>query len=68
MSQKLSEKRIICPHCGHHLHASIDASEGDQNYYDECPSCCKEIHYNLHVDEYRQKIQLTIDSDDEQVF
>lgn len=68
MSQKLSEKRIACPHCGHHLHVSIDTSEGDQNYYDECPSCCKEIHYNLHIDEYRQKIKLTIDSDDEQVF
>jgi len=68
MPNKLSEKRIKCPHCGHHLHASVDASAGDQDYYDECPSCCKEIHYNLHIDEYRQKIHLTIDSDDEQVF
>ncbi|WP_057831161.1 CPXCG motif-containing cysteine-rich protein [Colwellia sp. TT2012] len=68
MINKLTEKRISCPHCGHHLHATLDASAGDQDYYDECPSCCMEIHYHLHVDEYRKKIHLTIDSDDEQVF
>ncbi|MCP4322363.1 MAG: CPXCG motif-containing cysteine-rich protein, partial [Alteromonadales bacterium] len=33
MTTQLSEKRITCPHCGHHLHATIDASEGDQDYY-----------------------------------
>jgi transcription elongation factor Elf1 len=66
--QKTSEKRISCPHCGHHLHVTLDSSAGDQDYYDECPSCCKEIHFNMHIDEYRQKIQLAVDSDDEQIF
>jgi len=65
MTTKLSEKRIACPHCGHHLHATLDSSAGDQDYYDECPSCCNEIHYHLHIDEYRKKIQLTVDNDDE---
>jgi len=68
MQHKLTEQRITCPHCGHHLHTTIDSSSGDQDYYDECPACCKEIHYNLHIDEYRQKVQLAVDSDDEQVF
>ncbi len=68
MTNKLSEKRITCPHCGHHLHTTLDISAGDQDYYDECPACCMEIHYHLHIDEYRKKIQLTVDSDDEQVF
>lgn len=68
MRQELTEKRITCPHCGHHLHATIDSSAGDQDYYDECPACCMEIHYRLHIDEYHQKIQLAVDSDDEQVF
>ena len=68
MPQDISEKRITCPHCGHHLHVTLDSSGGDQDYYDECPSCCKDIHFNLHIDEYHQKIQLAIDSDDEQVF
>ena len=66
--QKIKEKRISCPHCGHHLHLTLDTSEGDQNYYEECPSCCKEIHLDMHIDEYHQKIQLAVDSDDEQVF
>ena len=68
MIDKLKHKTIECPHCGHHLHTDIDASEGDQNYYEECPACCHDIHMQLHVDEYRQKIQLTVDADDEQVF
>ena len=68
MPQNLSQKRIRCPHCGHHLHVTLDASAGDQDYYDECPACCCDIHLNLHVDEYRQKILLAVDSDDEQVF
>ena len=68
MSDKITEKRIECPHCAHHLFVTLDASAGDQNYYEECPACCHDIHMQLHVDEYRQKIQLTVDADDEQVF
>jgi len=68
MPQEVTEKRIRCPHCAHHLFVSLDTTEGDQDYYDECPSCCKDIHLNMHIDEYHQKIQLAVDSDDEQVF
>lgn len=68
MPKDLTEQRISCPHCGHHLHITLDTSEGDQDYYDECPSCCREMHLNMHIDEVRQKVQLSIDSDDEQVF
>lgn len=68
MIDKLKNKTIECPHCGHHLHALIDASAGDQDYYDECPACCHDIHLNLHIDDYHRTIQLTVGSDDEQVF
>ena len=68
MPQSITEERIICPHCAHHLFITLDCSEGDQDFFDECPACCNEIHYKMHIDEYRQKIQLVIDSDDEQVF
>lgn len=68
MSRNLSEQRIECPHCGHHLFITLDPSAGDQDYYEDCPSCCNEIHLNMHIDDYYQKIQLAIDSDDEQVF
>jgi len=66
--QELKELRISCPHCAHHLFVTLDTTSGDQDYYDECPSCCKEMHLNMHIDEYNQKIQLAIDSDDEQIF
>jgi len=66
--QQVKQQRITCPHCGHHMFVMLDTSLGDQDYYDECPSCCKDVHLNMHIDEYRQKIQLAVDSDDEQVF
>lgn len=68
MVKNVSEQRITCPHCGHHIFLTIDPTSGDQDYYDECSACCKDIHLNMHIDEYHQKVQLAIDSDDEQVF
>ena len=68
MVEDLKQKTIVCPHCGHHLHITLDTTCGDQDYYEECPSCCSDIHLNMHIDEYRQKIELAIDADDEQVF
>ncbi len=66
--QELKEQRITCPHCGHHLFVMLDTTLGDQDYYDECPACCKEIHYNMHIEKKKKKVQLAVDSDDEQVF
>ena len=68
MPQDLIEQRIHCPHCGHHCRVTLDISGGDQDYYEDCPACCNAIHLNFHIDEYNHKIQLAIDSDDEQVF
>ncbi|REL26773.1 CPXCG motif-containing cysteine-rich protein [Thalassotalea euphylliae] len=68
MLEDLQQQRIECPHCGHHLHVTLDPSAGDQNYYDECPACCSEIHFVMHIDEIGQKIELHVDADDEQVF
>lgn len=68
MPHDIKEQRIECPHCGHHIHVSLDASAGDQDYYEECPACCMEMHLNLHIDEYYKKIQLAVASDNEQYF
>ncbi|PTA50338.1 CPXCG motif-containing cysteine-rich protein [Shewanella morhuae] len=65
---KIMNKVIACPHCGHHQDISIDASGGDQDYYDDCRICCNPIHLRLHVDELRRTIELHIDSDDEQIY
>ena len=64
----IQNQAIVCPHCGHHVHVSLDITEGDQDYYESCPNCCNDIHLNMHIDELRKKVQLSVDADDEQVF
>ncbi|MEI8641356.1 CPXCG motif-containing cysteine-rich protein [Pseudoalteromonas sp. Hal099] len=61
-------QRITCPHCGNHIHLDIDASMGDQDYVEECTACCNPIHLNMHIDHAHKKLELHIDSDDEQIF
>ena len=66
--KQLQNKTIECPHCGHHVHIDLDTTQGDQDYYEDCPACCNAIHMNMHIDEVHKKVQLSIDSDNEQVF
>lgn len=63
-----TEKRFACPHCGHKIGITLDASNGNQEFYDDCPACCHAIHLNMMVDELHDTIVLTADADDEQVF
>lgn len=59
---------ISCPHCGHHMHIDLDYSNGNQDYFDECPNCCNEVHISMSLDETRKKIDICVMSDDEQVY
>ena len=43
-------KRIVCPHCGHHTRVELDASQGDQEFYEDCMACCNPIHLRLDRD------------------
>ncbi|MEZ8020616.1 CPXCG motif-containing cysteine-rich protein [Vibrio splendidus] len=65
---KYTEKHVSCPHCGHAISITLDASNGSQDFYDDCPACCNAIHLDMQVDEVRDRISLSIDADDEQVF
>ncbi|MFA0193683.1 CPXCG motif-containing cysteine-rich protein [Vibrio artabrorum] len=65
---KYTEKHVSCPHCGHGISITLDASNGSQDFYDDCPACCHAIHLDMQVDEVRNRINLSIDADDEQVF
>jgi len=60
---KTTKQKIICPSCGHNIFVTLDPTLGDQDYYDECPACCNDIHLNMHIDEYRQKIELSVNTD-----
>ncbi|NVD06702.1 CPXCG motif-containing cysteine-rich protein [Vibrio sp. JPW-9-11-11] len=63
-----TEKMVACPHCGHSIGITLDASNGSQNFYDDCPACCNAIHLSMNVDEQRDTIELFVDADDEQIF
>lgn len=66
--RNFKEKSIHCPHCDHKFNITLDATLGDQNFYDDCPACCHAIHLDMQVDHVHQKIHLFVDADDEQVF
>jgi len=59
---------ITCPHCGHRNHVALDCSNGDQDYIEDCANCCNPIHLNLHLNEINRKVELSISSDDEQIY
>ncbi|OBT12164.1 molybdopterin-guanine dinucleotide biosynthesis protein A [Vibrio sp. UCD-FRSSP16_10] len=63
-----AERPISCPHCGGHIQVPIDTTQGNQDFYDDCPACCHPIHLSVQLDEVRDKVDLTIDADDEQIF
>ncbi|EGQ8131568.1 CPXCG motif-containing cysteine-rich protein [Vibrio parahaemolyticus] len=56
-----TERHVKCPHCGHLIGITLDASNGDQEFYDDCPACCHAIHLNMRVDELQDKVELFID-------
>ncbi|MGL5948681.1 MAG: CPXCG motif-containing cysteine-rich protein [Aeromonas sp.] len=61
-------QRIHCPHCGQVTRVELDASNGDQELYEECSACGNAIHLRLHPDEAHGRLQLKVDADDEQIF
>ncbi|PSJ47106.1 CPXCG motif-containing cysteine-rich protein [Zobellella taiwanensis] len=62
------EQNIVCPHCGHHTRIVVDASEGDQDYYEDCLACCNSIHITVIRHEQTGDIEVRADADDEQYF
>lgn len=66
--KEFSNRTVVCPHCGQYITAEIDASNGEQDFYDECSACCNSIHFKLLHDQVHEKYELFIDADDEQIF
>lgn len=64
----IKEQTITCPHCGHHTHVTIDPSNGDQDYYEECSNCYQELRLITHIDQTADKLDVDIDTDDEQIY
>ncbi len=64
----LKHADIRCPHCGHPVHLDIDCSNGDQDYLEECANCYNTIHLHMHMNDLRKKVELSVSSDDEQIY
>lgn len=47
----LDQCTIHCPWCGERFQALADASEGDAEYVEDCPVCCRPITMRQRVDE-----------------
>ena len=65
---ELKHTTISCPHCGHSMHLELDYSNGDQDYFEDCPNCGDTVHLNMHLDEVQHKLDVSVMSDDEQVY
>ncbi|PJG58384.1 CPXCG motif-containing cysteine-rich protein [Aeromonas cavernicola] len=57
-------QRISCPHCGHLTSVELDASQGDQVFYEDCKACCHPIHLRLYRDEVHDRLRLFVEGDD----
>ncbi|MGB5856665.1 MAG: CPXCG motif-containing cysteine-rich protein [Oceanisphaera sp.] len=62
------EKSIQCPHCGHRISITVDASAGSQDYVEDCSACCNPMHLKVIRNEMTDQVELSVDADDEQIF
>lgn len=65
---KIKTVNIQCPHCGHLMHLTLDYSQGDQDYFEDCSNCCNPIHIRMQLDEANQTLSYNVDADDEQYY
>lgn len=62
------QRTVNCPHCGTDTDLIIDGSQGSQEYFEDCSVCCNAIHVVITRNELLDKIQVSVDADDEQIF
>ena len=62
------QRNVSCPHCGEHTELEIDGSQGDQEYFEDCTACCNAIHVVVTRNELLDKVEVSVDADDEQIF
>lgn len=62
------QRTVSCPHCGADTDLMIDGSQGSQEYYEDCSVCCNPIRVVITSNELRDKLEVSVDADDEQIF
>lgn len=46
----LEARQIDCPYCGENFDLEVDCSAGDQQYIEDCPTCCQPIEISTAID------------------
>ena len=44
------ERWVACPYCGEAFVSIVDASAGNQSYYEDCEVCCRPILFQTEID------------------
>ncbi|TFH88338.1 CPXCG motif-containing cysteine-rich protein [Billgrantia azerbaijanica] len=47
--EQLERRMVHCPYCDTPFELLVDASQGDQETWDDCPHCCAPIHLRIVV-------------------
>jgi hypothetical protein len=42
---------VQCPYCGEIMELQVDCSEGDQEFQEDCPVCCKPVTVSVMLSE-----------------
>lgn len=58
-------EKITCPYCGETVSVIVDYSAGEQQYYEDCPVCCRSILITIGFDEHGELSQIDARSEDE---
>lgn len=56
---------LSCPYCGESFETSLDVSQGDQSYIEDCYICCRPIQFYLQVDSSGDVADVRVSREDE---
>lgn len=61
----LTDYQIACPYCGEQFETSLDTSQGDQTYFEDCYVCCRPIKFDVRIDHAGELAEVRLSRDDE---
>jgi hypothetical protein len=65
MFDMLETQNVECPYCGESFETNVDASNGSQEYVEDCYVCCRPIVFVLNADDDGHLVTLQTRRDDE---
>ena len=58
-------RHIECPYCGERFESAIEPEDGNQDYIEDCPVCCRPIEFNVQCDSREGTASVTVRRDDD---